>query len=44
MKRLMSTLLTACLSVLVFAAALGVQPQCSGVFLYQPEVPACLKK
>ena len=44
MKRLMYTLMTACFSVLVFAAAIGVHPMCAGIFLYQPEVPACLKK
>ncbi len=43
MKRLISTILPALFSVLFVAALLGVRPMC-GAFLYQPEVPAVLKK
>ncbi|MGD0621818.1 MAG: cyclic lactone autoinducer peptide [Thermacetogeniaceae bacterium] len=43
MKRLISILLPSLFSVLVAAALIGVKPMC-GVFLYQPEVPAVLKK
>jgi cyclic lactone autoinducer peptide len=43
MKRLISTLLPALFSVLVAAALLGVRPMC-GMIMYQPEVPAALKK
>ena len=44
MKRFLISLLTVCFSVFVAAAALGVHPQCMGFILYQPEVPACLRK
>jgi cyclic lactone autoinducer peptide len=44
MKRLLISLLTACFGALVFAASLGLHPQCVSLVLYQPEVPACLRK
>jgi|GEM_PF-4277552 cyclic lactone autoinducer peptide len=44
MKRFLISLLTVCFSVFVAAASLGVHPQCASFILYQPEVPACLRK